>query len=314
MEALQQTHRDFVEGKLDKNTFIQERYKTHAQLFDYAALLPSTDISRIFIEDDIVCMELRDTGVQMEIPKGDARIVPIEILNFGRYESVEVKTVLRVMEMLGGSSASFLDIGANIGYYSLILNATFPGIQGRAYEPIPDTFALLAKNFSRNGVTSVEALNLGLSDREDTLTFFTYPSLSAAASMTRNIDGIEAREVSCSVKKLDDECAGRVRPVDFIKCDVEGAELFVFRGAAEILQTDRPAIFTEMLRKWCAKFEYHPNDIIDYLGGFGYICHTFDEQTLRVCSRVDETTVETNYLFLHPEKHQSVTESWTMAR
>jgi hypothetical protein len=50
--------------------------------------------------------------------------------------------------------------------------------------------------------------------------------------------------------------------VDFIKCDVEGAELFVYQGAKATLMQQKPIVFTEMLRKWAAKFDYHPNDII----------------------------------------------------
>lgn len=54
-----------------------------------------------------------------------------------------------------------------------------------------------------------------------------------------------------------------------------------------------------MLRKWSAKFGYHPNDIIDLFASVGYKCFVIKEDKLRKFARVDEETVGTNYFFLH---------------
>jgi len=93
--------------------------------------------------------------------------------------------------------------------------------------------------------------------------------------------------------------------VDFIKCDVEGAELFVFRGAKETIATYKPIIFTEMLRKWAKKFDYHPNEIISLFNGLGYRCFSIRNGFLSELSYMDDSTVETNFFFLHKEKHMS---------
>lgn len=94
--------------------------------------------------------------------------------------------------------------------------------------------------------------------------------------------------------------------VDFIKCDVEGAELLAFQGAKETLQRDKPIVFTEMLRKWAAKFNYHPNEIIMLFSTFGYRCFYADGEALKELLVMTDETLETNFFFLHCEKHEQV--------
>lgn len=95
-----------------------------------------------------------------------------------------------------------------------------------------------------------------------------------------------------------------ITKVDFIKCDVEGTELFVYEGGKKTIEKYRPIIMSEMLRKWAHKFNYHPNDIINLLTELGYQCFVINENSnLKKFDKVLEETVETNYYFLHKEKH-----------
>ncbi len=91
--------------------------------------------------------------------------------------------------------------------------------------------------------------------------------------------------------------------IDLIKCDVEGAELFVFQGGMKAIAKCRPIIFCEMLRKWAAKFAYHPNDIVALLRDAGYRCFAAENGTLVEVIRVDDTTQATNFFFLHEQAH-----------
>jgi hypothetical protein len=94
--------------------------------------------------------------------------------------------------------------------------------------------------------------------------------------------------------------------LDVLKADVEGAELFVLRGGLETIRRDRPAILAEMLRIHSAPFGYHPNEILDLLHPLGYQCFASTEQGWLPFSVMDEETVETNFLFLHEERHALV--------
>jgi hypothetical protein len=112
-------------------------------------------------------------------------------------------------------------------------------------------------------------------------------------------------KVKCSVKRLDDVFPSLgVNRLDFIKCDVEGSELLVFQGGYETIKKYKPMIFSEMLRKWASKFNYHPNKIISSLKDLGYRCFIIRNGQLNEFFKMDDKTLETNFLFLHAEKHK----------
>ena len=105
------------------------------------------------------------------------------------------------------------------------------------------------------------------------------------------------------MRRLDDFVDEHdVKVIDYIKCDVEGAELLVIKGGLESICKFKPILQLEMLRKWSAKYKYHPNDIINILKDKGYICCVYDKGQLCEFGYVDESTVETNYYFFHREK------------
>jgi hypothetical protein len=62
-------------------------------------------------------------------------------------------------------------------------------------------------------------------------------------------------------------------------------------------------VFTEMLRKWSKRFGYHPNEIIALFQQFGYHCFVLSEGILQPFLEMTEQTVETNFFFLHAERH-----------
>jgi hypothetical protein len=61
-----------------------------------------------------------------------------------------------------------------------------------------------------------------------------------------------------------------LQKLNFIKCDVEGAELLVLKGGKKTIGTYSPIIFVEVCHDWTRKFNYQPDEIIDFLKEFGY--------------------------------------------
>jgi FkbM family methyltransferase len=306
MTTFSQIKDSYQARRVDKADYIRAMHDRHETLFDYSRHLPASNLAEIRITGAEVVATFKDPPVSMVCPPADARIAPIEAFNFGDYEHDEIQLVRKMIGLLGGAKVRFFDIGANAGFYSLALSSYFPGIAGAAFEPIPATYAHLLRNFSLNGVSAIKPHNLGLGDSAGELVFYTYPSQSGSSSMTRNVDSADVQEVRCPVMKLDDYCAQHGARIDFIKCDVEGAELFVFRGGAETIRRDQPAIFTEMLRKWCAKYQYHPNDIIAHFAAMDYACFVVRHERLAACPVVTDETVETNFIFLHRTRHAAI--------
>lgn len=306
MNKLVENRTAFLAGRMSKGDYIQAMSQEHSHLFQYPEFLRGVNVTGIRLCADGVIAEFDEPRISMICTPGDMRSSPFEVVNFSDYERDEIQTARRIIERLGGAAASFIDIGANTGFYSLALAHYFPGLRGHAFEPIPQTHEILRRNLALNQATRITPLNLGVSEKNGEFIFHSYPSLSAAASLTRLYDALEAEEIRCPVVRLDEYCFSQSIQADFIKCDVEGAELLVFRGAEKLLIRDQPAVFSEMLRKWAAKYDYHPNDLIRFMQHLGYGCFVMEEGHLHECPEVTEQTLHTNYLFLHRSKHAAM--------
>jgi FkbM family methyltransferase len=301
MTTLQDIRDQHLSGALNKPEYIQKMYQLyHAQLFEYSKYLAQTDVESIEIRDGKVIMKSRKYGINMLCPEGDYRVAPIESLNFQNYEEKDANIILRLVPEQG----VVFDIGANMGWYSLLIARQCKACQIHAFEPIPKTYSFLEQNIKLNQIANIVPHPFGLSDECKDMTFYFYPEGSGNASSANLSERTDAELISCHVERLDDFVDANKLHVDFIKCDVEGAELFAFQGAKKVLQQDKPIVFTEMLRKWAAKFNYHPNEIIELFSSYGYRCFYADQSTLKELSEMTDDTTETNFFFLHCEKHQ----------
>lgn len=161
-----------------------------------------------------------------------------------------------------------VDVGANLGYYALIA-AELVGEQGHviAIEPNPSVYAFLRDTISVNGFSSrVTALNaaIGGGSREDSAPFFVPHGEPKNGRFL--LKGEDARHLSASgevfsVKTVDTVPVDSGR-VDFIKIDVEGAELEVLGALATLLETHRPKVVCEV--NFARGYGY--DDIARFLG------------------------------------------------
>ncbi len=290
---------EYENGKIAKQDYIKKMHEIHRVLFEYPEYIQNTDIKSIEITDGSVVMTTREHGVKLYTDFDDIRIVPIEIINFKAYEKQELYMIDRILADRG----TFFDIGANIGWYTINIAKMKQRVTVYAFEPIPKTFECLKKNIALNNLTNASLYNFGFSDKSDALTFYYYPEGSGNASMVNVSNQENIEEIKCKVLRIDDFVQDQDFAVDFIKCDVEGAELHVFQGGAKTIAEHKPIVFAEMLRKWSAKFDYHPNDIISFFRDMEYCCFTVSNGGLLEFLLMNENTEETNFFFLHREKH-----------
>ncbi len=307
MTNLKKTKEAFSACSISKSEFITQMHECHQQLFDYVDELNNCNLCGISISRVEVVAEFTDPKIKMICPRGDNRIAPIEAFNFGSYESDELTLVKNLVELLGGAEVKFFDIGANAGFYSLALSSYFNNIECFAFEPIPHTFSHLQRNVEINNFCKIQTFNLGFSNIVGQFSFSISPENSVGSFIDiKNLSG-GSQIINCDVTTIDDFISHAIpEPPNFIKCDVEGAELMVFQGAKNLLTYQRPAIFTEMLRKWSAKFDYHPNDMIRYFSDLGYSCFVIRGERLLFFELVTEDTLDTNYIFLHKNHHANI--------
>ena len=175
-----------------------------------------------------------------------------------------------------------LDLGAHKGSYLFWLQRSV-GPTGRvlAFEPQPFLAGYLREVVKTFGWRHVEVRNEGVSERAGTLTLV-FPEGSGAVSPGASFEraaGTGGREVPIPVTSLDREFPEGSKAPSFIKCDVEGHELAVFRGGAAMLRRARPVLLFECEQRHLAT--HRVADVFRELEGYGYRGEFFGPDGLR---------------------------------
>jgi FkbM family methyltransferase len=160
-----------------------------------------------------------------------------------------------------------LDVGAHFGEHAVLLSELVgPGGRVCAFEANPERIPALRRTVHALANASVHPY--ALTDRAGTSTLFV-PELHSCASLSDWTEGKAGptRQVTCEQRRLDDLVAEDSLPrPDFLKCDVEGAELLAFRGAVEVLnQPDAPIVLFERNRKATQAFGFGVSDASEFL-------------------------------------------------
>jgi FkbM family methyltransferase len=189
------------------------------------------------------------------------------VLTTGEYET----ETLEAIERLLSPGAGFADLGANIGFFT-VLGARAVGAGGKVYafEPTPATAAVLRRNVDANGVAAqVELVEAAVSAAPGRARFAIYASAAANAIA---VDGDDANTIDVEVTSLDAYFGGRGWPrVDLVKMDVEGQELAVFRGMRELVARN-PSIrvIFEYHRSQLARAAVGGRELIEAVRGLGF--------------------------------------------
>ncbi len=295
--------KEYMDGEISKNEFMLKMFNIHKNLFGYSAFIKNSPIKKIEITHNQVIFTIFNGHVDIKIccDERDAHSLPMSYLNFSVYEEEEANMITKLIK----PGDVVFDIGANIGWYTLCILLNHKETTVYSFEPIKKTYQYLINNLKLNKFGTDKAFNIGFSDENTTAKFFYDIECSPASSMANLREAEDTVIVECQVKKLDDFVSSipSLEELDFIKCDVEGAEFYVFKGAQETIKKYKPIIFSEMLRKWARKFGYHPNDIINLFCSIDYDCYVIKNDKIEQLWRVDENTIQTNYLFFHKKKH-----------
>jgi FkbM family methyltransferase len=189
------------------------------------------------------------------VPKGG---VAFDIWSGGHFEARELEFVLQVLQ----PGMTFVDVGANVGLYSVPASKKVQGGKVFAFEPTPWTYQVLLENIRLNNLKNVCAERFAVGDAEGEAVL----KLNVAGKEGLNTIGRPAHEFSdiqgserVPITRLDDFVDRySIQRVDVLKIDVEGAELLVLRGAQRLLRRpDAPLIVYEsgFLSRG---FDYHP--------------------------------------------------------
>ncbi len=162
-----------------------------------------------------------------------------------------------------------IDGGANIGMFTLATLRDHPGARITAFEPDPAIADMLCANLAANGVGHVTVVNAALAAEDGTMSFAADGQSGGALSA----DGT----IQVRADRLSRHITG---PVDFLKLNIEGAELDVLRELRDAGAIRHVAAMVVEYHGW-PRGEQRLGAILDLLDacGFRYLLHDQDEQS-----------------------------------
>lgn len=187
-------------------------------------------------------------------------------LHIRPYEPMEIDWIIKHVK----SGDFVLDIGANIGYHTLILSKIV-GKTGRVYsfEPEPNNFKLLKKNLTINNCDNVILVNSAVGNEDGKLKLFlSNPKFKGANGMHRTYPSkySSGETTDVDVVSLDNYLDSTVKKkLSFIKIDAEGSELPIIQGMQTILPNSKLFMLLEFVPSCIREKGDDPYEIISIL-------------------------------------------------
>jgi FkbM family methyltransferase len=244
---------------------------------------------------------------QLSLRFKTADVMGRHIYKYGVYEEQITRFLLANLSL--GRGDIFLDVGANIGWYSLLLARHQPaGVVVHGFEPDPETFALLEGNLRLNQLTGARAWRCALSDSPGSKTLYRYSDKNTGRNSLLPINSagqveIESLRLDEFVRREGLETA-RIR---FLKIDVEGYECAVLRGMGGLLP-QVPLILSEYSPRYMRRGGLEPQEFLDLFRGAGFQPWLFEGAGLRAATweELEEQSSNTNILWLNEGQHQRI--------
>jgi FkbM family methyltransferase len=190
-----------------------------------------------------------------------------QIYLFGIYEKPYVQFLSSLPK---DEIKTIIDIGANIGNYTLALKRAYPNSVVHSFEPNSINFNRLIRNISLNEFKNIKVNQLGLSDKKGELKLYFDDKNMGAATLAENVG---SKHESIILDTLDNYCSSNnINNIDLLKIDIEGGELNCLKGGQVMLnQTNKGVLQLEIDYGHCKRLGYTANELFEYPRRFGYV-------------------------------------------
>jgi FkbM family methyltransferase len=213
---------------------------------------------------------------------------------FGTYEINSITCIQNHLQKGG----VFFDIGANIGCHSLIA-AEKVGENGQihAFEAISKTYKKLQANIELNGFKNIHTNQVAVYNKSATLDFYIanddnlgMSSLYQRKDISTNLEQVEAITLDSYVQN------NRIEKIDFIKIDIEGAELSAIQGMQETLRHFKPNLLIEISEEIIHETNQSSLGIISLLQQLGYSMYALTESGDLIETQIEISNIH-DYFF-----------------
>ena len=233
-----------------------------------------------------------------------------KILFWDGVEGYEYSVISIFMELLK-EVTTFFDVGANLGYYSLVGKAINPLVKIIAFEPMPGPQNYFKKNLALNSFNDIVLEPLALSNNEGEMEFTSVinrkfahvkDQLTGDGSLFDKKDGYaKLVKVQVKVDMLDNYVKrNNITSLELIKLDVEAHEDIVLSGAKNMLQNFKPIIICEVLK---GKVEAN---IQKALLPYGYEFYQATNNGLINQDSIKHDGIINDYFMVHPERKEMI--------
>jgi FkbM family methyltransferase len=223
---------------------------------------------------------VRQRGVSLKVDIGDY----IGHCLYYAFDGTESKSYEKLFSLCK-PGAYVVDIGANIGYTSLVMSSLVGNGKVAAFEPDPVNFQQAGENISRNEGARVDLYNVALGNRKGVA--FLEERLPTCRGANR-IAVTTNSGIPVSVERMDDFFPSLNFPrVDLMKIDVEGYELYILMGGKSILKEFEPVLFIEVDNNNLKDQGHSAAELVDFLCTLGYNEFTVAETGMTISATTD---------------------------
>lgn len=191
------------------------------------------------------------------------------------------KDVIKCFQKIVKEGHTVLDIGANIGIYSLIAGNKV-GNKGKVYafEPANEAYDKLRYHIKLNNLDNIDTIKYGVSNYSGVAEFNVCEDDAFNSLGDTPMKDVVRKETIDLITIDDFVLKNSINRVDIIKVDTEGAEFLVFEGAKKTLLKDKPSLFFEYNPEAVEGFDNNSINLINLLRSFDYSLFEFKEGNL----------------------------------
>lgn len=236
---------------------------------------------------------------------GKLKLSPNDFIDRWLYTGADFEPhIVRLFIKILRKGDAFLDLGANIGYFSMIASNQI-GEDGYVYsfEPNPQTLAKLKRNITLNKKRNLIVYDKAVSDQQGEI-YFNIPIATIKNSGRASIRPIEESYSSIKVQTVVlDELINEFKPLRLIKMDIEGAEALALHGMINIIERDRPFLIMELSDAYLKQLGSSADAVIAFLKKLSYTIYIAGEEI----EAIDNTVALNNHqydIFCIPQKHR----------
>jgi FkbM family methyltransferase len=189
----------------------------------------------------------------------------------GVYEPAAVRVLLQRLP----HHKCFADVGANLGYFTVIAAKVLAPKPVYAFEMDATLAPVVLKNLEVNALSNVTHVSSPVGDDASVVEYTPHPF-----SFLAKVSGISTSpfsvKMSAAAVRLDDYFAGKPDIPDFIKMDVDGAEMMALRGMERLLAPADTEMLLEIHRHHLPRFGSSANEVVRHLWDRGFKLYGFE--------------------------------------